>query len=74
MNMTKKKENYSAPATVIHPFLPSSRVMQDQSLPVNPGEEGDQEQAETKDVEWGTLWEDGGLWGKGDLWEDRSLF
>lgn len=70
MNMTKKKDNYSAPATVVYPFLPSNRVMLDQSLPVDPGEEGDQEQAEAKEVEWGNLWDEQDLWKSEDaFWQ-----
>ena len=70
MRTNRKKEGYIAPAMVIYNVRMSRGMLTDQSLPVDPGEEGDQEQAEIKDVEWGNLWDEQDLWkNEGAFWE-----
>lgn len=55
---------------VIYNVRMSRGMLTDQSLPVDPGEEGDQEQAEIKEVEWGNLWDEQDLWKNEDaFWE-----
>ena len=73
MRKPERKYNYIAPQTEIVSGGYAKGVLLTESLPVDPGEEGNQEDAEVKvmEVEWGNLWEEDGLWNKQDLWEER---
>lgn len=51
-----KKKEYIKPMALTHPIVPQQVLLQQSNVPVNPGEEGNQEDAEVRgntfDFEW----------------------